>query len=226
MSMTMQPISIGGHGGAEQSVTARMTARPRSRFRSTRRAAGLSIVELLMALAITAMLLTATMAAVSASFRAYADASQQASAQAGSRLVMHRLIMLVRTSTAHGPLAADNTVSPAATVAGNVITSPYIELLDAQGNIVRMEHRPLVQQLWLIRTPAGGGTATSQPVLGGVSAATFTLVRRRDDNGLWILQRGTVDLTIQPASDTTLALERGRPTPIRMVASTMPRKVD
>jgi hypothetical protein len=226
MSMTMQPISIGGHVGAEQSVTARVTARPRSRFRSSRRAAGLSIVELLMALAITAMLLTATMAAVSASFRAYADASQQASAQAGSRLVMHRLIMLVRTSTAHGPLAADNTVTPAATVAGNVITSPYIELLDAQGNIVRMEHRPLVQQLWLIRTPAGGGTATSQPVLGGVSAATFTLVRRRDDNGLWILQRGTVDLTIQPASDTTLALERGRPTPIRMVASTMPRKVD
>lgn len=226
MIMTMQPISISGHGGTEQFVAARMTARPRSRFRSSRRAAGLSIVELLMALAITAMLLTATMAAVSASFRAYADASQQASAQAGSRLVMHRLIMLVRTSTAHGPLAADNTVSPAATVAGNVITSPYIELLDAQGNIVRMEHRPLVQQLWLIRTPAGGGTATSQPVLGGVSAATFTLVRRRDDNGLWILQRGTVDLTIQPASDTTLALERGRPTPIRMVASTMPRKVD
>lgn len=190
------------------------------------RRAGLSIVELLMALAITAMLLTATMAAMNASFRAYADASEQASAQTGSRIVMHRLITLIRTSTAHGPLNADASVTPAATISGNTITSPYIELLDRSGNLVRMEHRANTQELWVIQTPLGGGTSVSQPILGGVTAATFTLTRRRDNEGIWVLERGTADISVQPGQDTTLALENGNSTTIRLIASTKPRRIE
>ena len=53
----------------------------------------------------------------------------------------------------------------------------------------------------------------------------FTLLRRQDDDGLWVLDRGTVDLTVLPTDDTTLSLENGSITPIRLIASTAPRKL-
>lgn len=73
---------------------------------AVRPAAGLSIVELLISLAITAMLLTATMVAIDASFYAYASAAESASTQTTTRLAVHRLNALIRTSSAHGPLEA------------------------------------------------------------------------------------------------------------------------
>ena len=68
-----------------------------------RRHRGLSLVEMLISLAITGLLLAATMVALDVSFRAYADAAEQASSQAASRMIVNRLITMIRTSTAHGP---------------------------------------------------------------------------------------------------------------------------
>lgn len=197
-----------------------------AKVKPTRRAAGLSIVETLLALAITAMLLTATMVAVDASFMAYADAAEQASSQAASRMVTHRIMTLMRTSTAHGPLLPDAGSTPPVTLSGNTITSWYIELLDPSNNLMRVEHRAASNELWYVLTPANGGAVIQQPLLGGVAAAQFHCVRRMNDEGLWVLERGTIDFTVQPGSDSTLALENGRPTPIRIIASTMPRKLE
>ena len=56
-----------------------MNTNHKSDFRPKRsRSAGLSLVELLVSLAITAMLLTATMVAIDASFQAYAAAAESA----------------------------------------------------------------------------------------------------------------------------------------------------
>lgn len=170
--------------------------------------------------------MAATVVATDASFRAYASAAEQASAQSSTRMVVNRLLTLVRTSTAHGPLNPDNSVTPAATLSGQIVTSPYIELIDSIGNLVRIEHRAATQELWLSTTPPGSNTATSQPILGGVTAASFHCRRRKNDSGLWVLDRGTMDLTVEPGADATLAIESGKTSTIRVIASTMPRKID
>ncbi len=187
---------------------------------------GLSLVEMLAALAISAMLLTATMVALDASFLAYADASEQASTQAATRMISHRLVTLIRTSTAHGPLEADASTTPPVTLTGNTVTSHFIELIDQNENIIRVEYRADDQELWLHTTPAAGGATSEHPLIGGVTNCTFTSLRRYNDDGLLVLERATMDLTVEPDDDATLALENGRKTPVRVIASTMPRRLE
>lgn len=197
----------------------------RSSLIAQRRARGVSMIELLLALAISAMLLTATMVAVDASFHAYAVAAESASTQASTRLTTHRLLTLLRTSTAHGPLEADASSTPPATLSGDTVTSPYIELIDPNDRLVRIEYRPGVQELWVISQPAGGGLPVAQPILRGVTAATFYCRRRKDSEGVLVLDRATMDLTVEVAGDTTLDIENAVLPPIRVIASTKPRKL-
>lgn len=187
-----------------------------------RRCLGLSLVEMLISLAITAMLLTATMVAIDASFQAYAAAAESASTQTSTRLVTHRLLTLMRTSTAHGPLLPEAGV----TLSGNTLTSPHIELLDPDGNLIRLEYDGTEEMLYVTITPFGGSVATKQPLLGGVTQCEFKLIRRLDDDGVWILDRGSIDFTVQPDEDTSLAIEGDAAEAIRVVASTMPRKLE
>lgn len=190
-----------------------------------RRCRGLSMVELMVSLAISAALLAATMVAVDVSFKAYADAVEQSSTQASSRMVTNRLLTLIRTNIAHGPLVPNALANPPVTLNGNVITSSFITLETLNGDLIRVEHRPATNELWLITTPAGGGADQPQPMLGGVTGAQFFLSRRLNDDGIWVLDRGTMDLTIEPDADATLAMESSRDNPIRIIASTKPRKI-
>lgn len=193
-----------------------------------RRGRGLSLVEVLIALAITSVLLTATMVALDASFRSYATATDQAASQAGTRMVVNRLLTLIRTSSAHGPLEPDAAANPPVTLdaATNVLTSNYFELMDEGGNLIRVEYRAANNQLWLIRTPAGSMVAEEQPLLDDVTAAQFFLRRRVNSEGLLILERATLDITVQPTADPTLYIERSSDAPIRVVASTLPRTLE
>src|SRR5206468_11440861 len=104
-------------------------------------------------------------------------------------------------------------------------TGPYLEVLDSAGNIIRFEYHTATQELWMVKTPAAGGVKQSQPLLGGVTGASFSCLRRMNEAGQWVLQRGTMDLTIQPGGDTTLPLEHDPGAPLRVIASTMPRKL-
>ena len=163
-------------------------------------------------MSITALLLTATMVALTASFRAYADVAEQSSTQVSTRMVTERLLTLLRTSTAQGPLDNDASVTPPAVLAGNTITSPYIELIDTYGNLDRIQYNAATQQLLMTQTPVGSNTSQTQPILGGVTAATFYNQRQLNNENLWVLQRGTMDITVTPGADATLSLETGMPT--------------
>jgi hypothetical protein len=154
----------------------------RRRCRPARRSRGLSIMELLLALAITAMLLTATAVALAASFRAYGDAVEQATSLVATRMITQRLLGLIRTSTAHGPLEPDPDADPPITLSGQTISSNYIELVDPLGRILRCEYRSASEELWLIMNP-GQTSEQAQPLIGGVTAASFTLLRRLNDDG-------------------------------------------
>ncbi|MEM9345135.1 MAG: prepilin-type N-terminal cleavage/methylation domain-containing protein [Planctomycetota bacterium] len=192
------------------------------KLKRQRRRLGLSLVEMLISLAITALLLTATMVAIDASFQAYAAAAESASTQTSTRLVTHRLLSLMRTSTAHGPLLPETNV----TLSGTTLTSYYIELLDPDGNLIRLEYDGTDDMLYVTVTPFGGSVATKEPLLGGVTQCEFKLIRRLDDDGVWILDRGTIDFTVEPDADTSLAIEGDAAEAMRVIASTMPRKLE
>ncbi|MEM1353790.1 MAG: prepilin-type N-terminal cleavage/methylation domain-containing protein [Planctomycetota bacterium] len=201
-------------------------ARTRSTPRARRKALGLSLVEMIISLAITAMLLTATMVAINASFIAYASAAESASTQTSTRLVVHRLLALVRTSTAHGPLLPDSSADPPVTLSGFTLTSNYIDLVDPDGDVIRLTYVANEDMIYVTVTPYGTATATTEPLLGGVTDCTFYIQRRLDDDGVWVLDRGTVDFTVQPDDDSSLELEGGVTAPVRVIASTMPRKLE
>ena len=130
-----------------------------------RRRAGVSLIELLMSLAISAVLLTATMVAIDASFYAYAVAAEEASTQAASRMFTNRLLTLVRTSTAHGPLLESTDATWPVTIVGNRLTSQFIEVLSPDGNVIRIEYRADDQELWFIQTaPSNQATFERNPV--------------------------------------------------------------
>lgn len=191
-----------------------------------RRHAGLSLVEMLISLAITALLLTATMVAIDASFKAYAAAAESASTQTSTRLVVHRLLSLMRTSTAHGPLLPDAGADPPVTLTGTTLTSNYIELIDPEGNLIKLEYIEDDEMLYVTVTPYGGSIATREPLLGGVTQCEFKLIRRLDDDGVWVLERGSIDFTVEADSDASLAIEGDAVEPMRVIASTMPRKLE
>jgi hypothetical protein len=46
-----------------------------------------------------------------------------------------------------------------------------------------------------------------------------------DEDGLFVLERASVTLEVEPDADTTLAIESGNTAPIEVVASTKPRKL-
>ena len=84
-----------------QSVHTTRRDRPTVVRARSARAGGFTLVELLMALAISAVLLTALTVALNASFHAYATAARSASTHASARLVMYRLLGAIRTSSLH-----------------------------------------------------------------------------------------------------------------------------
>ncbi len=189
-----------------------------------RRRRGLSLVEMLVSLAITAMLLTATMVAIDASFHAYAVAAESASTQTATRMVTNRLLALIRNSYAHDPVQPDGL--DGVTLRGNTLTSPYITVVNQYGDIITITHDPTNERLMYTVEPASGGTTTTQPILGGVTDAVFTLTRRRDNDGVWVIERGNVDFTVQPDDDASLDLESGDIPAVRVIASTKPRKLE
>jgi len=192
------------------------------------RCRGLSLVEMMVSLAITAALLTATMVAIDASFKAYAIAAESASTQTATRMVVNRMLTMMRTSTAHGPMLAGTGV----TVSGNVVTSPYIEIIPPgiqSERLYRISYDDVAQQINLTEIDFSSGsdvTVQTQPIIGGVTDCEFQLLRRRDNDGVWVLERGSVDFTVEADDDSSLDIEVGEVPPVRVVASTKPRRLD
>ncbi len=200
-----------------------------------RRSRGLSLVEMLVALSISALLLVAIMVALNASFYAYATAAESASTQSCSRLVMQRTLQLIRTATLHDAYdPADASVTLAEPGAAPVqcvgiqMVNPAGQLLKIWWTVNATYHDTNLGDL---QYSVAGGAAT--PLLERVHCQRtaqnkpyiFTLASKDSDSGL-LLSRATLDITVDCGADATLALEdvRGAAAPIRLVASTDPRK--
>lgn len=200
----------------------------RSLRSSSRSARGVSIVELLLALAISAMLLTATVLAVDASFQSYAVAAESASTQSQTRMVAHRVMMLVRNSTAHEPmtLAQATSFDSGATILNGVIQTNHIVLLDPDGRLLRIWWDSGNEQLWMDELDLSTlGVTQTQPIIDGVTQAIFYCKAREDEQGVLVLERGSLDLQVEAPADSTLDIERASTEPMRLIVSTMPRRL-
>lgn len=192
----------------------------RPAIRDVRRHRGFSLIEMLIALAITATLLTSILAALQASFRAYQGTTEWASRSTVARLTMHRLLAMVRTGSEFGPYPADVLANP-------IIESDYIEFVSSAGELLRIEYRPLEEALYAIRDPGGSGQ-TEDILLTGVKP-------QYDENGdrlkpftlLWEigprLYRASIDFMVAEDPNISLDLEGSDVQPFRLVASTVPR---
>jgi prepilin-type N-terminal cleavage/methylation domain-containing protein len=219
----------------------------------SQRARGLSLMEMLIALTITSVLLAATMLAIDASFTAYASAAKSASTQTTTRLTVHRLLKLIRTSTLHGPVKtsvpADAAWSDWPTLLSELenelqarrgverpsvspteqdqftLESNYFRIWDPNGDQVVLTYVDETDEIWLTTLPHESSTASAQPLLGGVVSGKFTIFRRLTRDGLWVLKRGSATLDIKADDDSTLKLEDAHEPMMHVEASTMPRKL-
>jgi len=183
---------------------------------------GFNLIEMLIALAITATLLAAVMVALHASFMAYQSTTELASTHTISRLVMHRMLALIRTGQEFGPFP----INPQ----DSIISSNEIEFLTPMGNLVRLEWfgtaddtHPQANALYavinngtpqlmlegVVQQPDGQGGQTPPFLL------EYELGRR--------LHRATIDLTIVPDDNQSVTIDGDNQQQIRLVASAMPR---
>lgn len=177
---------------------------------------GFSLVEVLIALVITSTLLTATLAALDASFRAYQSTTEEISSNSIGRLVMHRLLTMIRTGTDFGPYPDDPRIS--------IIKSDYLEFRTQQGQVVtvlwdrnnemltyQVEGSPEVELL-------DGVVGTTDKFGNLVEPFTLEFADGRR------LYRANIDLTIEPDDIIELDLEGEKSSnELRFVGSAMPR---
>jgi len=194
---------------------------------------GFSLVEMLIALAITATLLTAMLVSLDFNFKRYQSTSESASMHVVGRLVTHRILSQVRTGTTFGPAPSD-VLDPAQ----NPVITDNIEFITeadrAAGlnQVTRFEFRPdpvdpaAPGSLWYVLINADADPAVliqERPLLSGVRTAQFTL---DFDEETWLLDRATIDITLDP--DVELAANSSvaeMPDSVRLIASATPRQL-
>lgn len=199
------------------------------RARSGAGRAGFSIVEMLVALTISATLLAATLSAFDASWRSYKHTSESASTHVVSRIVVHRVLAMIRTGAQFGPSPAD-----VLDASQNPLTSNFMEFVSEEdrlaglNRVTRLERRAVVGtpgefELWYILTDLSNGSVVQQrPLLRNVRECAFILQYEPGPR----LVKATMDLTVAPRDDADMRIGVGNDAPtIRLVASAGPRQL-
>ena len=185
----------------------------RRRVRGVRRA--FNLVELLIALAITAALLGAVMVALDACFTAYQTTTEVASTHTISRLAMNRMLTLIRTGSEFGPFPLD----PLDTV----VESNEIDFLTPDGDVMTLEWDEDEEALFIVLGPDRflllEGVIAQFDETSGDQIMPFTLEFERGR----ILHRATIDLSVVPDDNMDVTMDGVNTEVIRLVASAMPR---
>ena len=187
-----------------------------------RRRRGLAVAEMLIALAISGMVLAAVAYSVDTCFRAYSINQEQSDLMQRSRLAMHRILTAIRTTDAHEPA---DTVAKAAFEGGIVVTDKGIKMIDAYERPVRFDFDQANGTL-IATDPSG----TEYVLLRGVEAFEVKLEPMRTQQstrtgGVYDrLLRATVRLTVRTSGnavdvDETVAAQR-----VTLSSSAVPRR--
>ncbi|QYU67212.1 prepilin-type N-terminal cleavage/methylation domain-containing protein [Leptolyngbya sp. 15MV] len=192
---------------------------------------GFSVVELLIALTISSLLLSACLVALDSTFKSYQRTTESASSHVVSRLVMYRVLSMIRQGTEFAPYPLDVIANP------RIDNASFIEFVSNEdGNIREVTRIERVAdpeltgtfRLQFTRTTYTAGAQTAQEsgvLINNLRDASFTLLF---DIGPRLI-KATVDLTVLPDdvrnNETAIATGMdGRV--LRFVASTSPRRLD
>lgn len=197
----------------------------RKSIRRARR--GFSLVEMLIALGISAALLTATLFALQTSFFAYQVTADQASTHAVGRLVVHRMMAMIRAGQDFRPFPED--------IRDQFVSSDYIEFYHPDtGQVITISWDRNSGQL-LYSIDGGYGTVLLEGVVARTDADGFVinpfLLEWEPGRRVY---RVTIDLMVIPDDSISTSADNyvrensdgsGTNTtrPIRLVASAMPR---
>ena len=194
-----------------------MNANPRKR--GMRR--GLTFIELLIALAISAVLLTATAVCVDASFRAYQINQEQSTLVQRARIALTRMTTVIRTTADHAP---DSPLPASLFASGQTVTDTGIDLFDDTATETIFRYDAPNQRVLAI---VGGKTFE---LLDGVQSFQIKLEPMRSPTSIrtgggWdLLMRATILMTIRASADSNTATETTGTQTIAMSASVMPRR--
>ncbi len=193
---------------------------------------GFNLVELLIAMAITAVLMVAVMTSLHASFMAYQTTTEEASTHTISRLVMNRMLTMIRTGREFGPIPTNPL--------DQTVTSDLIDFRTSTGSVITLEWKaqpdaahgyPQGQALYV--TLDNGTTVTTSLLLEGVTPQ-YDPPTSTDENDRikpftlqfekgFTLYRATIDLAVTPDDNMSVQLDGNNASLIRLVASAMPR---
>jgi prepilin-type N-terminal cleavage/methylation domain-containing protein len=189
--------------------------------RSLRKRRGVGLIELLLALAISAMLLTATAVAVDASFKAYANNQEQSSLLQQARMALNRMVTSIRTSDSHAPADFKLLVD---FKNGKKVTGTAIGMFQEDGtNIVYRYDAGKQQLLADIR-------GSSYVVARGVQAFAIVMEPMRSEealrtgSGYDLLRRASIQLTIGTTAQTAQSSETTGKHPVTLSVSVTPRR--
>ena len=172
---------------------------------------GFSVIELLIGMAIAAILLTGLFASIHSSVDAYQRSAADGVNRLTSRLLVERIALLVRTGTSFGPLPTNAMT--------NEVSSDTLEITTASGQVVTISWNSTDETLEM---DVDGVSAT---VLGGVTqlsgGSSITPFLLQFENGV-TLQRVTINLAVIPDPEHATEMDGSGET-IRLTASVMPR---
>jgi type II secretory pathway pseudopilin PulG len=189
--------------------------------KSAGRSRGIGLIELLVALSISAALLTATAVAIDASFKAYAINQEVSDLTQRSRLAIYRMTTMLRQTKLHAP----HTASLSAQFAGGAtVTDTGIDMFDLNGQAITYTYDAANKQLLAI---VGG---TSHVMCDGVEGFTIRMEPMRSTDsiktgGAWdLMKRASIVLTVKTNSNTSVEGEGIGKQSVTLSASVMPRR--
>jgi|TARA_B100000959_G_C14928455_1_gene602531 prepilin-type N-terminal cleavage/methylation domain-containing protein len=172
---------------------------------------GFTVIELLIGMAIAAILLTGLFASIHSSVDAYERSAAEGVNRLTSRLLVERIALLIRTGSSFGPLPANATI--------NEVESNTLEITTQNGQNVTVSWNSTDETLEM------GVDGVSATVLGGVTqlvgGTTISPFLLQYENGS-TLQRVTINLAVVPDPEHATSMDGGGDT-VRLTASVTPR---
>lgn len=182
---------------------------------------GVGLVELLIALAISSMLLTAVGVALDASFLSYKVNQEQSTLTQRARLTMHRILTSVRQCDAHAPSTSSLLDDFALGVRVNDVG---IAMIDESGDDIVYSYDTANQR---VLCEING---VERVLLEGVTSFQVTLEPMRSaesirtGGGYDLLNRATVLLTVRTTAETSMNSETTGQQTVTLSSSAQPRR--
>jgi len=198
-----------------------LTARARTWARGRTRAHGIGLVELLLALAISAAILVAVAYAVDISFRTYSVNQEQVTLMQRVRLCMYRVLTQIRTTEAHQPLSA---AALADFKAGRIATDTGIVMMDDAGNQTMYKYDAATKTVTCM-DPAGDEFIAVRGVeVFTVKFEPMRSVKSQRTGGAYdLLMRATITMTVKTTGQSSDVDEKFAEQVVTLSSSVVPR---